>query len=132
MKIKKTGEKKFSAMKLLTYVISFIFVSLVLSGTFVVYFYIQGMNDYTITDSSGNELRKTYTNEDSSDLKEYALDNVRDNLTMAILISAGIALVALILHFTLSFKTQLLWIYNILYFLFLGLILFFWIKFQNS
>jgi hypothetical protein len=132
VKIKKVGEKKFSPMKLLTYAISFIFITLILSGTFVVYFYIQGMNDYTITDSSGEQLRKTCINEDCSDLKEYALENVKDKLTIAVLISAGVAIVALLLHFMLPFKTQMLWVFNILYFLFLGLILFFWIKFQNS
>ncbi len=128
----KPEQKKITPMKIITYLISFIFITLVLSGTFVVYFYIQGMNDYSVTDSSGNTLKKTCINEDCSDLKEHALKNVKDNILITILTSIGVALVFVILHFILPIKTQLLWIYNILYFLFLGLILFFWIRFQSA
>jgi hypothetical protein len=131
-KEEKPERKKITPMKIITYLISFIFITLILSGTFVVFFYIQGMNNYSITDSSGNVLKKTCLNEDCSDLKEYALENVRDNVLLTILTSAIIALIFIILHFLLPIKTQLLWIYNILYFLFLGLILFFWIRFQSA
>ncbi len=128
---KKEG-KKFEPVKIVAYLVSLLFLSLILTGTFVVFFYIQGMNDYEVTDTSGNALTKTCLEEDCSDLKDHALTNVKDNLVLSILTSIGIALIALVLHFILPFKTQLLWIYNILYFLFLGLILFFWIRFQSS
>lgn len=114
------------------HIISFIVISLILSLTFAVFIYIEGLNNYTIIDEQGNELTKTCIQDDCSDIIKFGFSYVYNNVWIYVGISVLIALMMVILYMLLPFKKELLWIYNVLYFLFLLVIIYNWIMFQRG
>ena len=118
--------------KIFKYILAFFFISALLSGTSGVYLYIQGMSTYVITATTGEELTGTCLEEDCSDIKEHAFSYTYDNILVYIVASLVITLVLLMLYGFLPFKTEIMWTYNILYFLLLIFIVFKWIMFQRA
>tara|TARA_Y100000310_G_C20636100_1_gene791232 strand:+ start:1050 stop:1790 length:741 start_codon:yes stop_codon:yes gene_type:complete len=125
-------KQKINFKNVLKYVLYFLVLSFILSGTSLVYLYIQGMSTYVITNAAGEELTKTCLEENCSDLKEYALGHVYDNYMIYVLVSLVLAILMLIIYGVLPYKPQILWTYNFLYFLVLVFIVYRWIMFQIS
>ncbi len=110
---------------------SFFFIgAFILFGTFLVGVYVQGMSTYTITDLEGQEQTKVCLTENCIDMKEHALDYVYGNYLVYFLLSLGMALIMVFAYAFLPFKHNLLWGYNLVYFLILVSIFYKWIIFQ--
>jgi len=114
------------------HIMSFIVISLILSLTFAVFIYIEGLNNYAIIDDQGNELTKTCIQDDCSDMVGFGFSYVYNNVWIYVGVSVLIALIVVILYILLPFKKELLWIFNVLYFLFLLVIIYNWIIFQRG
>ncbi len=125
-------KQKVDIKKIFKYILAFVFMSSLLVGTSGVYLYIQGMSSYVITTTTGEELRGTCLEEDCSDLKEHAFAHVFDNVLTYLVASLIIALVLLLLYGFLPYKHEIMWTYNIIYFLILIFIVFKWIMFQKA
>jgi hypothetical protein len=113
-------------------IISFLVIALILSLTFSIFIYLQGLNNYTITDQQGNILNKTCVQENCSDMINFAFSYVFENIWLYVGISVLIALGMVVLYLLLPFKKELLWIFNIFYFAFLLIITYNWILFQQG
>ena len=126
-------EKKLAPKKILFPIISFVIVALILTFTFLVYFYMNGLMDYTIQTPTG-ELKKTCLNPDCSDMKEYALNYIKTkastiNITNPIIIGIAISFLLVLLYNLVKFKKLFLWIINIAYMVFLVFIIYIWMSF---
>ena len=125
-------KQKGDIKKIFKYILALVFMSSLLVGTSGVYLYIQGMSSYVIVTTTGEELSGTCLEKSCSDLKEYAFTHVFDNILEYIIASLIIALVLLLLYGFLPYKHEVIWTYNIIYFLILVFIVFKWIMFQRT
>tara|TARA_Y100000034_G_scaffold136878_1_gene216612 strand:- start:2761 stop:3498 length:738 start_codon:yes stop_codon:yes gene_type:complete len=122
-------EKKDNSIlkKVLLYSISFIVISLILSLSVGILFYIQGIENYKVTHpDSGNEVRGYCLEEDCSDMKDFIFDSLKDKLVLILSIALSISLVLILLHAFIPNKETIIWIANILFFLFIIYILYAW------
>ena len=129
--IQKKPKKPFNFKKLLWYILGFIIMAAVLTGTFFVYQYVLGLSSYEVTINGVTETGKC-TNLDCSDMKNYAFDFASENLMFYLGISAAIALLITSLYAIPTIKNGILWGANILYFLFLIYIGYTWISFSGA
>lgn len=99
--------------------LAFLGIFLLITFTFSVYFYMDGVIHYEITDQNGITKTKYCLQQDCSDLKTFALKKATDNLVISII--SGLILTALIvvgyLLVPLNLKSKLFWGVNILYLL---------------
>ena len=122
----------FNYKKVLIYIGVFILISAVLSLSLGVFFYIQAMVGYTITDpNTGEELRGYCIQEDCSDMKEHIYQNIGDNKVLILSMALAISLVLVLLHAFIPGKEKLVWIANIIFFLFICYMLFMWLVANN-
>jgi|APSaa5957512622_1039677.scaffolds.fasta_scaffold19329_5 hypothetical protein len=122
----------FNYKKVLIYIGVFILISAVLALSLGVFFYIQAMVGYTITDpNTGDELRGYCLQEDCSDMKEHIYQNIGDNQVLIISLALAISLVLVLLHAFIPGKEKLVWIANIIFFLFICYMLFMWLVANN-
>lgn len=116
------------------YVLLFIGIFILLTFTILVYFYMNGIINYEIQDPiTGTKYTKSCTQEDCSDLRAFALDSVKNMFTI-ILISGFILSVLIIIVYKLipsNWKKTFFWVINGMYFLFLLIMAFIWIKFSS-
>lgn len=113
---------------LLIYVGVFFVITIILSLSIGVFYYIQGMKNYEITDPNTGERVKGYClYEDCSDMKEYIFDNIGDNLGLIFIISIIISLALTLSYFFIPFKEMIIWIANIAFFLFICFMLYMWL-----
>jgi hypothetical protein len=123
---------EFNYKKLLIYLGVFILVSAVLALSLGVFFYIQSMVGYTIADpNTGEELRGYCLQEDCSDMKEHIYQKIGDNQILIISLALAISLVLVLLHAFIPGKEKLIWIANIVFFLFICYMLFMWLVANN-
>ena len=108
--------------KILIYFLSFILVSLVITGTFMVFYFMHGINNSDITCQSGLCV----------ELKEDAINYASDNLLMAAIISLIVAFAIVLTYAFIPNKDILLWIVNLVYLMFVMFISFLWIKFLTA
>jgi len=110
----------------LKYIVAGFGILLLLSFTFLIFFYVSSMNDY-FKITLETQISKCI-NPDCSDMKEFALNAAKDK----ILISLGIALIltALILFIYKLIKPKkiFIWIMNVLYLVVLGILAFLWFQ----
>jgi len=131
---KKEGRPKinFNYKKVLIYLGVFILISAVLALSLGVFFYIQAMVGYTITDpNTGDELRGYCVQEDCSDMKEHIYQSIGDNQILIISLALTISLVLVLLHAFIPGKEKLVWIANIIFFLIICYMLFMWLVANN-
>ncbi len=108
--------------KILIYFLSFMLVSLVIVGTFMVFYFMHGINNSEINCQSGL----------CTELKEDAIDYASNNLIMAAIISLFAAFAIILTYVFIPNKDILLWIVNVIYLLFVMFIAFLWIKFLTT
>ena len=97
-------------------------VSLVIVGTFMVFYFMHGINNSEINCQSGL----------CTELKEDAIDYASNNLIMAAIISLFAAFAIILTYVFIPNKDILLWIVNVIYLLFVMFIAFLWIKFLTT
>ncbi|MEK6974256.1 MAG: hypothetical protein AABW41_03410 [Nanoarchaeota archaeon] len=127
--------KPISFKQISLYALLFLGIFVLLTFTILVYFYMNGTINYEIQDpSTGTKYNKSCIQEDCSDLRAFALDSVRDKF-VPILISGFILSGLIIIVYKLiplNWKKIFFWIINGMYFLFLLIMAFIWIKFSSS
>jgi magnesium-transporting ATPase (P-type) len=124
-------KQKINFKSIIKYLFYFLVLSFILSGTSLVYLYIQGMEDYSITNVAGEELTKTCLEKDCSDMKQHAINYIYNSYMAYILVSLILSLFMLVTYGVLPYKSRILWVYNFLYFLVLVFIVYTWIMFQG-
>ncbi len=128
---KKKPKKPFNFKKVLWYILGFIIMTAVLTGTFFVYNYVVGLSSYEVTINGVSETGKCI-NLDCSDMKDHAFNYANDKLMFYLGVSAAIALLITSLYAVPTIKNGILWGANILYFLFLIYIGYTWISFTGT
>lgn len=121
----------FRLSQLVWYFIAFIVAGIIISGTIFVYYYVVGLSQFTITIDGEEQYGKCFE-VDCSDMKESAFDYAKDNIQFMLIVGAIASLVIVLLYALLPIKNIILWIVNILYFLFLVYIGVRWIMFTRS
>jgi hypothetical protein len=122
-----TRGKGFSAKKLFLYIMWFIIISTVLTVSISVFFYIQGMINYTVTDpNTGAQVTGVCLQEDCSDMREFVMEDIMNKLVLILSIALSIALVLVLLHAFLPQKEWVVWVADILFFLYILYLLYLW------
>lgn len=125
--------KEHKSRKIIIYILTFIVIAGILSFTFMVFYYMQGITTYTITDpNTGQTITGACLEENCSDMKGAALDFVKTKFMLCILIGSLAALVIIILHEVLPYKNIFLWLVNLAYLIFLTVIAYMWIAFNQT
>jgi len=127
----KPHREPFDYRKLIWYILGFIIAAAIIAGTIFVYYYVIGLSQYTIV-INGEEQHGKCLELDCSDMKDVAFGYAKDNLTMMLIIGAIVAFVTVTLYAFLPVRNAVLWIVNILYFLFLIFIGVRWVLFNRS
>ncbi|MBT4334598.1 hypothetical protein HOD61_02160 [archaeon] len=123
----KTEEKpkthfKIDGRKILIYILSFILITAIISGTFSVFYFMLGINSHEGNCNSGL----------CADTKDYAMNYAIDNMFMALIISSILAFAVVLTYAFIPNKDILLWIVNLFYLLFTLFIAFLWLKFVTK
>src|SRR3989338_9724588 len=85
-----------------------------LTLTFLIFFYMNALMDYTVVDSeTKQESTKRCLNPDCSDLKEYAFSAMKEKALLASLIALITTVVILAVYKLIKFKKIFIWILNI-------------------
>ena len=129
---KKFFDLEFNRRKITMMVIGFIGIFLILSFTILVFFYMNAIIDYEVTTESGEIIERTCLKEDCSDMREHAMDEAKGKLSFALPVSAGAAAAIVFSYNLVPFKTIFLWVLNLVYLAFVGLIAYMWILFTQS
>ncbi|MCD4759615.1 hypothetical protein K8R33_01870 [archaeon] len=127
----KQPREPFNFKLLLWYVLAFIVAATIIAGTVFVYYYVVGLSQYTVV-SNGEELTGKCIELDCSDMKDFAFDYAKENLTIMLIIGGIASLLIVLLYALLPVRNGILWGVNILYFLFLIFIGVRWILFNRS
>jgi len=131
-KEKPTKETSFSWKKITLYIVAFIIVSTIFSFTFMLFYYVDSIMEYEVVDPSTGQLRKGVCLEDQcTDMKEHAINEVKEKVTSSVLYGVGAALLVVVLYYFVPFKNIFVWIINISYLVFLGIIANMWIVFNK-
>jgi len=126
-KIKNKEKKKAGARKIISYMGIFIIISIVLSLSIGVFFYIQALSGYEVTDPNTGELVKGYClQEDCQNMKNYIYDSIYGKMFLILSIALGVSLILTLLHALTPKKELIIWIANILFFLFIIYLLIMW------
>jgi SOS response regulatory protein OraA/RecX len=121
-------KKKVSIKKIFLYILWFFVIGIVLSVAIGVFYYIQGMNSYVTVDPSTNQqISGKCLKEDCSDMKEYIHNKISDKSIFIITIALSIALVLILLYIFIPNKELIIWIANILFFLYILYLLYLWL-----
>jgi len=122
----------FNYKKLLIYTGIFFLIFAILSLSLGVFFYIQAMVGYTIIDpNTGDKLNGYCLQENCQDMKDYIYTQVGNNSVLIFTIAGALALTLVLLHAFIPGKEKLIWISNIVFFLFICYMLFMWLVANN-
>jgi len=125
--------KENKTRKIIIYILSFIVIAGILSFTFMVFYYMQGITSYEVKDpNTGQMIKGACLEENCSDMKGAALDFVKTKFIFSVIIGSLAAIVIILLHEVLPFKNVFLWLVNLAYLIFLTMIAYMWIAFNNT
>jgi hypothetical protein len=127
----KKERKPFNWKMLIWYIVAFIMAAAIIAGTIFVYYYVMGLSDYTVT-MDGVAVHGKCLQLNCSDMKGAALDYANGSLITMAMIGLIAALFIVSLYAFLPYRQAILWIVNLLYFLFLVYIGYVWISFTGS
>ncbi len=117
--------------KILYYGLSFLGISVILLFTLLVFFYMNGVIDYTIKDpATGKTLTKSCIYQDCSDMKDFAISNVKSHISLSLIISIVLAIALVVIYHFIRYKNIFFWVSNVLYLLFLAVIIYMWFSFN--
>nr|MBA4405174.1 hypothetical protein [Nanoarchaeum sp.] len=124
-------KKPINVKKIIWFFVAFIIAAVIITGTILVFNYVLGLSDYTIS-QGGEDIKGKCLELDCSDMKEFAFSYAQDALTSAIMIGLIASLIIVLLYAFLPFRNVILWVVNGLYFVFLVYIGYIWIAFSSS
>lgn len=134
VKLKRTDAGK----NILLITFSFLGIFLILSFTFLVYYYMQNIREYRVANpQTGELLEKTCLNPDCSDMRKYAGDQTLQQISSKKLLNPlvlGFILSALlvIIYELVNFKKLFFWSVNVIYFIFIIIMAVIWISFSRG
>lgn len=124
---------KFDRNVLVLSIIMFLVVSVILTFTSLVFFYMNGVMDYTIYDPVTNQqLKRTCIYENCQDLRDFALNFAKTKITLSIIIGIITSLIIVVIYNLISFKKVFLWVIQILFLLFLLIMGYMWFAFTRG
>ena len=92
-----------------------------------------GVIDYTIKDpATGKTLTKSCIYEDCSDMKDFAISNVKSHISLSLIISIILAIALVVIYHFIRYKNIFFWVSNALYLLFLAVIIYLWFSFNSK
>ena len=114
--------------------LTFLGIFILLTFTLLVYFYMNGIMNYTIPDQSGNPLTKQCSQANCSDLRAFALSAANKNFVLSLIIGLVASALIVISYMILPEKGKSIffWIMNGLYFLSIFFIAVIWIMFSMT
>ncbi|MFH1376021.1 MAG: hypothetical protein ABIH25_00120 [Candidatus Woesearchaeota archaeon] len=130
---------EFDPKRIMSYILSFILMTLVIGATVSLLMYVIAITEYKVIDpKTGSLVKGACLEEKCADMKRHAFMEIglhpdatdRGNLWTAIIIGAVSALIILLAFIFVSFRTALLWVVNLLYFMFICYIAYLWIRFN--
>ncbi|MBU1245955.1 MAG: hypothetical protein KKH88_00100 [Nanoarchaeota archaeon] len=128
----KKEKSKVNGKKIAFYIIAFLIVSAIFSFTFILFYYVDSIMEYEVVDPTTGQLKKGICLEEQcTDMKEHAMQEVKTKVTTSILYGSGAALLVVALHYFVPFKNLFVWLINIVYLVFLGVIANMWVVFNK-
>jgi hypothetical protein len=127
----KKERKPFDWKMLVWYLVAFIVAATIITGTIFVYYYVVGLSDYTVS-VDGESLHGKCLQLNCSDMKGSAMEYANESLITMIIIGLISSLLIVSLYAFLPYRHVVLWIVNVLYFIFLVYIGYVWISFTGS
>ncbi len=125
--------KGFSGKRLFLYILWFIIIGFILTATIGVFYYVNAMSNFSVINSNtGEEVKGYCLEEDCSDMKEFVNNEVMGQWIIILTIALSVSLIVVILHYFIPNKETLIWIMNILLFLFIVYILYTWFSTYNG
>lgn len=116
---------------IMSYLVSFVLITVVLTATISLLFYVISITEYEVIDpTTGETVKGECLEEKCTDMKEFGFQKVKDQLPLSLRIAAISAFIIVLAYGLLPFKTALLWIINLLYFVFIVYISYLWIRFN--
>jgi len=124
---------KFSIKSLILLIVIGFLIFVLISFSCLVFFYMNAVMDYTVSDpTTGEELTGRCTEDDCSDMRNYAMDKSKEKLDISIIIGIAVAVGVVFGYKFIKRKKVFLWIVNILYLVFLALIAYMWYTFTKG
>ncbi len=125
-------KKKTSSKEILKWASAGLGILLLLTFTFLVFFYMNALMDYAVVDSATQqESTNRCLNPDCSDLKEYALSAMKEKALLASIMSLITTITILAVYKLIKFKKTFIWILNIIYFFVLAIFFYLWLTFSK-
>ena len=119
--------KKFNFKKVGLYFMWFIIISIILSLSITMFFYIQAMVSYEVVNPNTGILQNGIClNEDCSDMKNYIYDQINPQLWIILIMGLSISLLILTIHALIPKKELIIWTSNILFFLYMIYLFYLW------
>ena len=126
-------KKHVSAKAISITTLSFIGIFLLLTFTLLVYFYMNGVINYKVIDpTTDKEFKKSCLYQDCHDLRDAALVATKSKLILSIIIGFVTSALIVLVYRLIPYKNIFFWVVNSLYFLFIIIIAFIWLRFANS
>jgi hypothetical protein len=124
---------KITPATITSYILSFLLIAIVLGSTISLLFYVIAITNYEIVDpNTGQTVKGQCLEEKCADMKEFGMTKVKEKLTLTLILSSILALVIVLSYALVPFKAALLWITNLLYFMFITYIAYLWIRFNST
>ena len=118
--------------KIALYIVTLIIISAIFSFTFMLFYYVNAITEYEVENPNTGLMEKgVCLEEHCKDMKDYAISEVQPKILKTIYYGAGIAALVVLLHYLVPFKNLFIWIINIAYLVFLGIIANMWIIFNQ-
>jgi hypothetical protein len=123
----------FGVKQFFLYLMWFVIISMVLTATVGVFYYVKAMSQFTVIDpNTGEEVKGYCLEQDCSDMREYVQNSLMDSLIIILTIAISISLALVIIHHFIPNREMFIWLMNILLFLFICYILYTWFTAYNK
>ena len=127
------NKQKLNRPALTTSILIFIAISVILTFTALVFFYMQGVMDYKVFDpTTGTNLKRTCIYQNCSDLRDFALNFAKTKILLSLVIGIFVSFIIVLMYNLISFKKIFLWVIQILFLAFLLIMGYLWFTFTRS
>lgn len=111
--------------------LSLIGIFLLITFSFLVYFYMNGIINYKIIDlNTQQEFQKSCLYEDCHDLRDSALTFTKSKFMLSIILGLAASFLIVTIYKLIPYKNIFFWAINLLYFLFIIVMAVVWIRFS--
>lgn len=131
----KSGVEKpvFDSHTITMLLVMFVIIAVILTFTSLVFFYMQGVMDYSVYDPvTQTNLKRTCIYQNCSDLRDHALNFAKQKIFLSIIIGILTSLIIVVIYSFVSFKKVFLWIIQILFLISLLIMGYLWFNFTKG